>query len=680
MKAPLQLYDYTSWDSFAAAGDIADRRHRFDPGFTTWSGSIGSLITGWTGSGQAIRNPTNLHRRLWYENQGYYNTVYVLVRFRTPTGTEGDIVRLRAEQTLGVFANVFRFYNDGAALKVDCAGSTYTSSSDPLTVNTWHTVEIAVHLDDADGSFRVRVDSVDVEGLHQTGIDTRDFSEGGFGNPYTNLRNIAITHTDGDFDDLIIKTGYDGFRDTDFMAKVDGSPRLLSIFPTDTVQSNGWTAVSAASLHQAVDEEILNTTNYITSSGNNHNVRFGLAAAPATMGAIYGMKHFAWAWTDNAPNPGRLRYVIGHECSDGTRLPIKFISNDEGTLSNAWLLYEVIWWQNIRKERPFEPADFDELLCGFVREEDGTDEFRIAQCGFEVLYDLVPSSVEFDISDMIKTTTHRRASLFSITRVDGEVFRFTNAAEALVGPDGYTYTPAGGGDISAERREAGQRERNKDFLGIITSDAITDEDLRQGRYRNALVEERVVDWKYPWFVELDYSRYWVGETRWTGVWWEVQLSGVGRYFAIRTGDVVSRDCAKDFGGKGCFFALEARTLRGVTVASVSVDRRQITAVLADDSEFNSVDAYYERGFIQWHTGLNWGLVSTIKKHTAETGNTHSLTFDLKTPSSISVGDIFDISAGCRHTPADCKLRENFDNYGGKLHVPGTDKALETPDL
>ena len=142
---------------------------------------------------------------------------------------------------------------------------------------------------------------------------------------------------------------------------------------------------------------------------------------------------------------------------------------------------------------------------------------------------LTPSKAAQSLLDGRRT--FRYVSLFRIDRLDGAIFRFTDHDAPVDFPEvskgtPNRYTPVGGFDASAFRRESALRIPNRQFIGVITSNAITTQDLQAGRYRSAKITERIVDWRYPWAGAIQTNYYRVTSVQFDGEAWQAEVEGM----------------------------------------------------------------------------------------------------------------------------------------------------------
>lgn len=284
------------------------------------------------------------------------------------------------------------------------------------------------------------------------------------------------------------------------------------------------------------------------------------------------------------------------------------------------------------------------------------------------------------IASLTDTKSHRLCTCWRITRKDASVFRFTdhNAPLTITG-DG-TYVAAGGFSASARQRQEGLQTRNLDCIGIINSNAITHEDLRSGRYREAKVEEFLVDWRYPFAGPIYSVTYWIEEVTFDGSRWNAKVTDISRWLRIAIGDVYARNCRWDLFDINCGLNVND-FIETVTITAVDTARRVFRASTLS----SSANDFYNFGAVAWQSGLNVGLVGQTK---AYVGATKQVTLQLDMPFDISVGDSVQMYPGCSKVIEDCKgvagangkpWGNNLVNYGGFPHIPGTDKILQTPN-
>jgi uncharacterized phage protein (TIGR02218 family) len=272
--------------------------------------------------------------------------------------------------------------------------------------------------------------------------------------------------------------------------------------------------------------------------------------------------------------------------------------------------------------------------------------------------------------------THRFSFCYKITKANGDVLRVTDHDTILTLSDDQDYTPVGGFFASAQRKEAGLRNQDIEFNGVIdpTGTYITSDELRGGLFREAECFQYLVDWRYPWAGSFETKKFWISDVSFDGEKWTGEVAGLGKRLEQNVGMVASRDCRNDFGDSLCKLTKSSYTTDG-TVTAVTESRRIFTA----SGSFGSFsDNYFNDGELTWTTGYNDNLTAIVKDYTQAT-----ITFELILPAAfdIQAGDTFSVVAGCSKIETICKTKfasNNFDNFQGYPHMPGSDRLFTTP--
>lgn len=290
-------------------------------------------------------------------------------------------------------------------------------------------------------------------------------------------------------------------------------------------------------------------------------------------------------------------------------------------------------------------------------------------------------ALEAPVRSLLAGKNHRFGQVWTITREDQRVFRFTDHSVPIELDDG-VYVPMGGVDGSARERQEGLSEGNQEIRGVISSDAILEEDLVAGRFRRAEVRIRLVDWRFPFAGTFADEAYWIESTEWDGVRWRAQMVDVARWLRANVGQLVTRNCANDLGDafglavSGCKFDLASASYSPVVVATVT-DERLVFRADALDVPGGLGDDWFNEGLVVWITGDNAGLRSQIRDY--EDAN-RAITLHLKTPFPIAVADVFELQPGCNKLfGGDCLTKYSQRvNFRGSPFQPNTDDTLKTP--
>ena len=112
---------------------------------------------------------------------------------------------------------------------------------------------------------------------------------------------------------------------------------------------------------------------------------------------------------------------------------------------------------------------------------------------------------------------------------------------------------------------------NMEMVGFIDSDAITDVDLRAGRYQDAVVQHFLYNWQNPeaGIIKLPASG-WLGTVkRQHPIGWTATTLGLLQAYQTNQGALYSPDCRNDLGDNFCKVDLTPFTQAGVVVAVTS---------------------------------------------------------------------------------------------------------------
>ena len=268
--------------------------------------------------------------------------------------------------------------------------------------------------------------------------------------------------------------------------------------------------------------------------------------------------------------------------------------------------------------------------------------------------------------------TKRLATLFQITRRDGEIFRFTDH-DGVITFDGESFLPSGADSVSARRWETGAKPSSVEIRGTIDSDAITTSDLHARRFDDARVDEMVVDWRFPHLGYYIAHVWWFDQTRFTGEAWTIEGSGAARHLRRKAGETIARNCTHVLGDGLCKVVLASFTVTGSVLGTEDGDKRLVVYATG----FGSFDdGYFADGFLTWTSGANNGATENVKLYT---DSKKRIELQAPMPHTIAVGDTFSLTAGCDrlYTTCDAKF-SNTGNYQGARFMPGSDRSLQTP--
>jgi uncharacterized phage protein (TIGR02218 family) len=265
------------------------------------------------------------------------------------------------------------------------------------------------------------------------------------------------------------------------------------------------------------------------------------------------------------------------------------------------------------------------------------------------------------------------ATCWRLTRTDGLVLGFTDHDRDLV-IESLTYRAASAYSRSAIASRAGLAVDNLDLEGLLDSDAISEEELRAGRFDRAAVEVFLVNWQALGQGVVRLRRGTLGEVRLQGGLYRAELRGMAQALTAPAVEVYTPECRADLGDHRCQVDLAALTVPG-SVASAA-DRRTFTTSDVTDP-LPGASGLYNGGVLSWISGANAGMSMEVKSWDAPS---RTLVLFLPMPYPIEVGDAFTGHPGCDKRLATCRdVFANVLNFRGEPFVPGLDALGRYPD-
>lgn len=258
------------------------------------------------------------------------------------------------------------------------------------------------------------------------------------------------------------------------------------------------------------------------------------------------------------------------------------------------------------------------------------------------------------------------AFCWRIERRDGVCIGFTTHDRDLT-IDHLTYRASPGMVPSSISLSDGFNADNLDVAGSLTSDAITQIDLRAGRWDGAGIALFVVDWEEPEGERVPLVRGELGDVSARASAFTAELRGAAAVLERPVVEQTSPECRAELGDKRCRVDLADR---------VRITR--ISAVLSDHEvtvEQGATGANaYGYGRLRWIGGRNSGLESSVLR-------SDGTQMTLREPPAFAptAGDLVELSEGCDKSFATCRTRfGNSVNFRGEPHLPGIDILTRYP--
>lgn len=273
------------------------------------------------------------------------------------------------------------------------------------------------------------------------------------------------------------------------------------------------------------------------------------------------------------------------------------------------------------------------------------------------------------LADHLASGATTLAWCWRITRIDGEVFGFTDHDQPLTF-DGTTFEPESGLIASEVRAGSDLAVDAQDAEGVLNSDRITETDILDGRWDNAEVEVWRVNWQDP-AQRVLLRRGAIGQVRRGRMIFVAEVRSMAHVLQQTVGRVYQAACDAELGDGRCKVNLNSSAFRG-TGSVVSLQRSRAFIASGLDG-FD--DGWFSLGTVEWTGGANSGRRAEILLHSKISGVVTVILLE-EPVRAIAEGDSFIIRAGCDKRVSTC--REKFDNvvnFRGFPHIPGQDAVI-----
>ena len=257
------------------------------------------------------------------------------------------------------------------------------------------------------------------------------------------------------------------------------------------------------------------------------------------------------------------------------------------------------------------------------------------------------------------------ATCWKITRRDGVVLGFTDH-DADITHEAVTYVAATGFTPTAIASQSSLAVDNLDVEGMISAEAITEQDVLAGHYDYAEIEVFLVNYADLSQGVIALRTGWLGEIELRNQQFITEVRGLTQALSQTIGDLYSPVCRATFGDSACGVNVASYTVTGGVTSVMSRSELEDSLRVEDDGTFT-------HGLLTFTSGANNGIAREVKRF-REGGIVTNLPF----PHIIEVGDNYSLSQGCDKSFTTCAERyNNALNFRGEPHVPGIDKMLET---
>ena len=261
---------------------------------------------------------------------------------------------------------------------------------------------------------------------------------------------------------------------------------------------------------------------------------------------------------------------------------------------------------------------------------------------------------------------------WKLIRSDGVVLGFTDH-DVTLRFDGLAFAPAHGLDGGAVPARLGAEVETSEVLGVLTAEAISEDDILLGLYDGATVESWRVNWANV-SQRLLLRRDSIGEIVREDGMFRAELRSAQQGLNATHGRLYQSLCDAELGDARCGVALAAPALTGpATVTALDDPYRVAVSGLAGFAE-----GWFGFGRASWSSGRRQGLSDAVVSH-SRVGGADLLGFAARIGDWVAVGDTLSVSAGCDRRFATCQDRfANAVNFRGFPHIPGSDYVLRHP--
>ena len=277
-----------------------------------------------------------------------------------------------------------------------------------------------------------------------------------------------------------------------------------------------------------------------------------------------------------------------------------------------------------------------------------------------------------DLITHLKTGATTTCRTWSVTRRDGKVYGFTDHDLDLEF-EGVIFKANSGLTAGTLQKTTGFAVDNTEVVGALSDAAISEVDLRAGRFDGAEVVNWLVNWKNSEQRSLRFRGNF-GEIRLSNGSFTVELRGLTELLNQSRGRVYQPACPAVLGDKECRIDLSLPTRSVETV--IKQIGKPTEYFVPSQPEF--AERWFELGRVRIKSGRAEGMIAVVHSDLERDGfrRIELLTeFDLLP----EIGDAIQIQAGCDKAAVTCRGKfNNFVNFRGFPHVPSSDWIASYP--
>lgn len=278
-----------------------------------------------------------------------------------------------------------------------------------------------------------------------------------------------------------------------------------------------------------------------------------------------------------------------------------------------------------------------------------------------------------DLAARLQSGATHLCRCWRVTRRDGVTFGFTDHDQDLQ-LDGLVYQASSGMDASALQSSTGMSVDNAQAAGALSSAAVSEPDIRGGKFDRARIDHWLVDWQRPTLRVLLFRGYF-GEVRRADGAFEVELRGEAELLNVPVGRSILRRCDRVLGDNKCRVDLSSEKYSTEAVVEKRSGKARLTAAVLGAYPAG----WFENGTVTWLSGANAGETSVVKTDISTADGQRILDLWQQPGLEVQPSDRFRIAAGCDKHPGTCRKKfDNFLNFRGFPHLPGEDWVTAYP--
>lgn len=277
------------------------------------------------------------------------------------------------------------------------------------------------------------------------------------------------------------------------------------------------------------------------------------------------------------------------------------------------------------------------------------------------------ANVSLELKAEMTGALQRLATCMLIERTDGNVYGFTTHDEPIT-YGGFTYEPAASFNPTDI---AGNNNLDVDNLtveGLLSSDTITEDELRAGRWDHARFRIFRVCWSDLTMGEIKLRAGWFSKVVVNRQTYSVELLGLVEAYGTSICAVTQAMCRASLGDSDCKVSLLGSPSYSVsgTIDSAATDFMTLT-----DAARTEPDAYFDEGVITFTSGDNIGISCEVKAYIVGLWIT-------KTPYPYdATGATYTMTRGCNRLFDTCRdTFNNVINFQGEPWLRGNDQLVQ----